>query len=240
MNRIKITVFFITLLSVVFAQASGPKIEIENKVHNFGKVKEGTFVGHDYLIKNSGDAVLKLTKIKASCGCTTTQPEKSELQPGESTFLHVEFDTRRRQGLEKKHVYVFSNDKQKPQVRLSFTANVIKKSEEEKLNEDIAYIKIEKKLVKLGDIKKGDTKLFEFPVKNIGKKELVIKAVRSTCSCISTEITNKRIAPGEEAILKGEFDSNGRNGKISRTLTFITNDPYKSYYNVTIFANVTD
>ncbi len=228
------------LFNSIFAQKSEPRITVENINHNFGNIKEGTFVGHDYLIKNTGKEVLKLTKVKTSCGCTAVQPEKNELSPGDSTYIHVEFNTTRREGIQKKHVYVFSNDPNNPQIRLSFTSVVIKKSEEEKLNEDIAYIKIESNLIKLGTIRQGDTKTFEFPIKNLGKKDLVIKGVRSSCSCITTELTSKRVAPGQEALLKGEFDTTNRQGKLSRSLTLISNDPYKSYYNVTVYANITD
>lgn len=232
---------FTLLLSVsIFAQKSAPKISIDNKVHNFGDIKENVFVAHDYLIKNTGTEALKITKVNASCGCTAAQPDKTELEPGDSTYLHVEFNSAKRSGIQNKHVYVFSNDPVNPQVRLSFTAVVLKKTEEEKLNEDNAYIRIDEHLIKLGDIKKGGTKTFEVPIKNIGKKDLVINGVRSTCSCITTELTSKRIAPGEEAVLKGEFNTENRQGEITRTITIISNDPYKSYFNVTIFANIVD
>ena len=233
MKKILLLLFFTGL---AFAQS--PKVSFDNLVHNFGDVKEGKFVVHEYVIKNTGKGELLINKVKASCGCTAAAPKKTRLKAGEETKLKVEFNTYRRQGKQKKYVYVFTNDPEKPQVRLVFTANVIKKTEEEMKSEKVALLKIEQNYFDLGKIKKGDKKLIKVPFKNIGQESLLIKMVKSTCSCINAEPETKRLEPGQSSYINLELDTTDYLGKMSRTITVISNDPYNTYQAVSVFVNI--
>jgi hypothetical protein len=43
---------------------------------DFGKVKAGTPVTHEFTFVNSGDVPLVITSVRASCGCTVTSYSK--------------------------------------------------------------------------------------------------------------------------------------------------------------------
>jgi rhodanese-related sulfurtransferase len=58
-----------------------------------GQVLEGQIVIHTYLLANSGDAVLTITNVSSSCGCTTTSLAKNVLAPGESVPLEARFNS---------------------------------------------------------------------------------------------------------------------------------------------------
>ncbi|MEZ4907477.1 MAG: DUF1573 domain-containing protein [Saprospiraceae bacterium] len=47
------------------------KIKFKNDSYDFGKVMEGDIVEYDYELVNIGDEPLILSKVTASCGCTT-------------------------------------------------------------------------------------------------------------------------------------------------------------------------
>lgn len=234
---IKKILVLVFCFGIIFAQ-SNPVATFDKMNHNFGDVKEGKFVVCEYILENQGAGELVIEKVKASCGCTAASPQKNKLKAGEKTNIKVEFNTYRRQGKQKKFVYVFTNDPKKPQVRLSFTANVIKKTEEEMKNEKVALLKIEKNYFDLGKIKKGEKKSLKVPIRNIGQEPLQIRAVKSTCSCITSEPESNRLEPGQTSYINLELDTKDYLGKMSRTITIISNDPYNTYQAVSIFVNI--
>ncbi len=125
--------YFISLLlfitSISLALTGGPKISAPEASFDFGEIVEGELVTHNFVITNEGDENLIISKVRASCGCTAAKPEKNELAPGESTSINVQFNSTHRSGLQKKHVYVFSNDPVNQQFRFTFTTKILARSE---------------------------------------------------------------------------------------------------------------
>ena len=62
-----------------------------------------------------------------------------------------------------------------------------------------------------------------FKYKNTGDKPLVIQKVQPSCGCTVAETPEKPIAPGEEGVIKGAFDSNGRQGMQHKSLSVQAN-----------------
>ena len=61
--------FFSLLLGLILLPVSifaGPQISVDNKDHDFGTVREGEVkvFKHVFKVKNTGDSVLKITKIR--------------------------------------------------------------------------------------------------------------------------------------------------------------------------------
>lgn len=99
---------------------SKARIHIEEKLHDFGKITEGKKVMHNFVVKNVGKDLLKINKVRASCGCTAVVPKKNELKEGESTTINVEFDSEGRLGKQKKSVYIYSNDPTNSKIKIQF------------------------------------------------------------------------------------------------------------------------
>ena len=76
---------------------------------DFGKIEQGTVAKHTYKFKNTGDAPLKLTRVKASCGCTTPNWSKEEIAPGEEGFVEINFNSAGKMGMQHKSVTVTGN-----------------------------------------------------------------------------------------------------------------------------------
>ena len=49
----------------------GPIIQFNTENYDFGKVISGETINYTYLMTNTGDAVLEISNVKPSCGCTT-------------------------------------------------------------------------------------------------------------------------------------------------------------------------
>lgn len=93
--------------------------------HDFGNIKSGEVVKHTYRFTNTGDQPLKLTRVKASCGCTTPSWSKEAIAPGEEGFIEVAFNTRGKSGPQRKTVVVNGNFEPTTMI-LRFQGEVVK------------------------------------------------------------------------------------------------------------------
>lgn len=66
-------------------------------------------VGH-FIYRNVGAQALRFTKIRPSCGCTTVEPAKLEIAPGETGEITAKFTIGDRVGLQIKTVSVTISD----------------------------------------------------------------------------------------------------------------------------------
>ncbi|NPA35938.1 MAG: DUF1573 domain-containing protein [Chlorobi bacterium] len=103
---------------------NAPKIEIPEKVFNFGEIKQGEKVEHKFKVTNAGKSPLIFRKIKASCGCTAIKPQKMELAPGESTYITAIFNSAHKKGRQNKSITIISNDPKNTTVLLRISGNV--------------------------------------------------------------------------------------------------------------------
>jgi len=232
----KFIILYLLFTASVFAQFGSPKILPLEKEFDFGDIIEGETAIHEFVIFNDGGDTLKISKVKASCGCTAANPTKTELAPDDSTSIKVEFDTKRRKGAQRKFVYVFSNDPETPQLRLTFKANVIG-------GDDLGVI--EKPNIKLskynhnfGNVKEGEILELRVDISNIGTSELEISRVKSSCGCTAALMSSKNLSPNEKSELKIEFDTKNLSGQIARTITLFSNDPKHPARVLTLIANI--
>jgi hypothetical protein len=72
-----------------------------------------------------------------------------------------------------------------------------------------------------GKIAEGQKLEVAFRFKNTGDKPLVIESVRPSCGCTVADPPKEPVAPGAEGVIKGSFDSNGKQGEQHKTL-FVT------------------
>ncbi len=109
-------------------------------------------------------------------------------------------------------------------------------SEEELAKAPVASF--EPKTFDFGEMKQGEKKSHTFMLTNDGKTDLVIRRVRSSCGCTAVAPSKNVIAPGEAAPIEVTFDSRGKRGRQSKSITVITNDPKNSTTTLRISSNV--
>jgi archaellum component FlaG (FlaF/FlaG flagellin family) len=101
-----------------------PHIVFAKTSHDWGMVNQGDQAHTTFDFKNTGKSNLIIRKTSASCGCTASTPEKTELKPGESSTLKVTYNSAGRQGNEKKTITVITNDPYQSVVTLQIKAEV--------------------------------------------------------------------------------------------------------------------
>ena len=104
--------------------AEAPKLSISQKSHDFGKIGKDAVVETSFVLTNDGKSPLNIRQAVSNCGCTTTDLETKDLEPGASTTMKVKFDSKGRRGRQYKTVTLFSNDPVNPTQVLSVRAEV--------------------------------------------------------------------------------------------------------------------
>lgn len=106
----KIALLSLILLMGMYTFAESPVIKFEQTTYDFGKIKEtdgkATYI---FKFKNTGDAPLVISRVNASCGCTTPEWTKEPIAVGKSGSVTVTYNPQNRPGPFQKSITVFSN-----------------------------------------------------------------------------------------------------------------------------------
>mgnify|MGYP006166790547 CR=1 FL=1 len=84
-------------------------------------------------------------------------------------------------------------------------------------------ISLDKEEHNFGAIIDGEVATTEFIITNSGESDLIISNASATCGCTVPEYPKLPIAPGQSAPVKVSFDSSGKLGQQSKTITLTTN-----------------
>lgn len=85
-----------------------------------------------------------------------------------------------------------------------------------------------------GMIEQGEKVSHVFTFKNTGNEPLVLSNVKPSCGCTTPSWTKEPVAPGEEGEILVEFDSKGKSGKQTKTVTITANtEPAKTVLTIT-------
>lgn len=94
------------------------RAKFETREANFGNIVQGTSVEHEFKVTNTGKGVLTIRKWKPGCGCTSSQPDKMVLQPGETATAKAVFNSAGQNGSIHKSITVVTDDPVEPVVIL--------------------------------------------------------------------------------------------------------------------------
>lgn len=103
----------------------GPQIKFEKTVHDFGEVSPSKRYTCEFKFTNTGNELLKITRVTKTCGCTPYTLEKKEYKPGESGVLKVRYHSSNKAGKVTRLLAVHSNVKNMPKVGLRVKANIV-------------------------------------------------------------------------------------------------------------------
>jgi hypothetical protein len=216
---------FIGILVVMNAAlASGqPKIKFKETTWNFGKVKQGDVLSHEFIFTNEGDATLVIQKVSTSCGCTAALVSADKIQPGKEGRIEIKFDTRGYGGPVSKLVYVDSNDPGEAHRQLEVAADIeippAPKIELDPYNYD-AGLAVE------GEDFKADLRI-------MNKGELELKVEFNHRSAVFSSggkpvSVPLKLAAGREATIEVRIPTQGRTGVVREYVLIKSNDPMRT------------
>ncbi len=102
-------IFAALFLTASFALASAQTISFDKTTYDYGNVKNGADGHRFFTVKNTGDKPLIISKVQASCGCTTPEWSQDPIMPGKTAQIKVGYNTTI-VGPFTKIIEVYSND----------------------------------------------------------------------------------------------------------------------------------
>lgn len=78
--------------------------------YNFGELKHGDIVGHRFAVINEGAYPVVIQNVEHGCGCTDAMFPQKPIEPKDTVFVEVIFDTKGWTGRQVKQVVVMAND----------------------------------------------------------------------------------------------------------------------------------
>lgn len=149
--------------------ADAPMVDFNTTAYDFGaNYPEGTPVEFDFIIKNIGKSDLIIRKVKASCGCTTVNPSKTVLKPGESSNIKAKFRTNGYSGRQSKSITVITNDPKRPTMVLRLSGTVVKDKDK------VGTIKLDKERISFGKTMVNEVYTDTIKYKNTGKVDVTV------------------------------------------------------------------
>ncbi len=112
----------------VAPEPKGPpaKITFEKVLHDFGKVSPNKVNTGEIKFTNTGEGLLKITKVGKCCGVVAKLDKgKTEYAPGESGAVKIEWKSGSNAQVFKRNLVVHSNDKKNPATTLAIKAEVV-------------------------------------------------------------------------------------------------------------------
>jgi hypothetical protein len=121
----KLAVMCLLVLGVIPASAQ-PRIEVVGGTRlDFGTIYRGEVVNKEVTLKNTGDAVLEILGVNASCGCTGTLVSKDRVDPGGTGTVRLNFNSKNFSGKVTKSITVRSNAAGTGELTIEFVAMIV-------------------------------------------------------------------------------------------------------------------
>lgn len=96
MKKIVLTLFVALFAFIGFAQNASNSatsvVKFKEMRHNFGKIKQGTPVTHDFEFTNISNGALIIETATASCGCTTPTWPQAPVMKSKSDKIKAGFN----------------------------------------------------------------------------------------------------------------------------------------------------
>jgi hypothetical protein len=150
-----------------------PRITFEKEFYDFGEVGPNRKNIGQIKFTNTGEALLKITKVDRCCG-VVTRLDKMEYQPGESGTLQVEWNSGPMPSTMSRKLTIHSNDPMTPETTLSLMAKVV------------LQIDWEPKSLKLF-LDKENAGCPSITITSLDKRPFSILQFKSTADCITAD-----------------------------------------------------
>lgn len=217
------------VLAVAFISAAAlpadaqPRISFKETSWDFGRVKQGQLLSHEFVFKNEGDATLVIQKVTSTCGCTGALLSADKIPPGKEGKIEVKFDTRGYGGQVAKLLYIDSNDPDRARQQLQVAADIE--------TPPAPRIEIDPYNYDAGLAVQGEGILANLKIMNKGELELRVEFNHRNASYTSGGRRLSlplKIAAGKEVSIDVQIPTRERTGVVREYLLIKSNDPMRT------------
>lgn len=82
---------------------------VDSTTYQFGSIKEGDIVEHEFRFTNGGQFPLIINNVTASCGCTIPEWPREPIPPKGESSIKVRFNSKGKPGMQFKTITVYAN-----------------------------------------------------------------------------------------------------------------------------------
>lgn len=104
--------------------------------------------------------------------------------------------------------------------------------------ENAPHILTEEEEYNFGNCTSGEEITHSFTVTNIGKSDLIIRKIKSSCGCTTSKLEKETIKPGESTFIKVTFNTYNKIGSQSKEIYVYTNDPQQPQTTLKITGHI--
>jgi hypothetical protein len=103
---------------LLVSDQEAPHMLLSETTFDFKEVLEGSVVSHDFIVWNTGNAVLKIDQVGPTCGCLKSDFDEL-IPPGRAGRITLTVDFTDHEGVLERTVGVFTNDPDSDDATLS-------------------------------------------------------------------------------------------------------------------------
>jgi len=214
------------LILISGTASAAPQIKVEQPMYNFGTLIQGKKLDHTFVIKNIGDAPLKINHIRPACGCTAANASVPVMLPGKTSDIKITFNSANFYGTVTKTVAVETNDPKTPTSTLTLTGTII---------EEVAVLP---KQLNLGQVRANQPKTITFSVENRGSKPLKLVSLRSPMPQIALKSDKTSLRSGESATITVIVTPRQEDRMLSGYLSITTDSTSKPEVMIPIYGSL--
>lgn len=189
---------FLMAALAVGSALSQPKVSVDKSEIDLGVTYNGQVRKAKILIRNSGKETLKILSVQTSCGCTAVRQPKSELKPGESDAVELEFNSTGFRGKVTKHINIQTNDPSTPNTSVALVTDVI---------DELMPIN-NSSVIWLGSLPIGKEVEHKVGLKNVSGKVISLKSYTSSSPNVTLDFEKKAVMPADTVFITLKVKSN--------------------------------
>ncbi|MCC5932531.1 MAG: DUF1573 domain-containing protein [Cyclobacteriaceae bacterium] len=211
---------------------------------NFGKITTEKPFTKYFDVLNDGNTPLKFVDKAAHAKYISIRYEPMELKPGESGHIVVTYDAKQRNdlGFVTDNITIYTNEETQFEKHYRLVAT-IEDYFPPMTPEELAQapkLRLAKKEHDFGSMKEGQKAEVQIMLINEGKSELELRKILSNCNCVKTDVQKQSLKAGESIPMILTFDTSGRKGPQTKSVTFFSNDPGNAIQQFTVKARIND
>jgi len=207
-----------------FALMAQPKLEIEGgNTYDWGKVNQkDSPLKTSVKIYNKGTDTLHITKVKATCGCTTAPLDKDRIAPGEYATLDITLRVSSYSGSIGKTINISSNDPNNANISYSLRADVF------------TPITLNPKYIRMYDIATNQESSASITLNNNTDKDIILKKTEIKLDGLILDVKDDTVIPANKELTINAKYTPAKDGPFYGSLKFTTDSEEVPYIDVTV------
>ncbi len=196
-----------------------PVAELPEKTYEFGRMGLGKVGEHDFIIKNTGTAPLKIAKGPTQCKCTVAGLKDQEIPPGGEATIHLSWEPKS-VGPFAQTATIWTNDPKNPELTIGVEGDMFQEIEIQPMDG-----------WKLGVLTNSNPTPFRGMIQSAVIDNFEITKIETSSDRVTlkeTKLTPEELEEDGNSLrcgyrLEGELAGISEPGKVEETITIYTN-----------------